>query len=337
MLSMKELAKYCGVSVATVSKALNNHMDISEETKNRIRKTADELGYYPNAAARSLKTNRTYNLGVLFVDEAHSGLTHEYFSAVLEGFKAQAERQGYDITFMNNHIGKKEITYCEYSKYRSLDGVIIACVDFNHPDVQELMNSNIPVVTIDYVHGNCTSILSDNANGMWSLCSYIYERGHRKIAYIHGQEHAAVTKTRLASFYRFAEENGLEIPDVYVKHSEYLETKMAAKYTKELLDMKNPPTCILYPDDTAIIGGINEITKRGLTIPEDISIAGYDGSKISQLLKPHITTVQQDVAMIGKKAAERLIKAIEKPKITLVKQILVEGKLLPGESVAKII
>ena len=102
MISMKELAQHCGVSVATVSKALNDQNDIGESTKNKIKKAAVKLGYYPNAAARSLKTNRSYNIGVLFVDEANSGLTHEYFAAVLEGFKVEAEKQGYDITFINS-------------------------------------------------------------------------------------------------------------------------------------------------------------------------------------------------------------------------------------------
>ena len=99
MVSLKTIAKQCGVSTATVSKALNDQKDISEETKIRVRETAEQLGYFPNAAARALKTNRSYNIGVLFEEEAGSGLTHEYFSGVLNGFKTQAEKMGYDITY----------------------------------------------------------------------------------------------------------------------------------------------------------------------------------------------------------------------------------------------
>ena len=101
MVSLKTIAEKCGVSTATVSKALNDQKDVSEETKHRIKKTAEALGYFPNAAARALKTNRSYNIGVLFEEEAGSGLTHEYFSGVLNGLKVQAEKQGYDITFIN--------------------------------------------------------------------------------------------------------------------------------------------------------------------------------------------------------------------------------------------
>ena len=105
--SLKDLARECGVSVATVSKALNGQPDIADSTRERIRAAAHRMGYLPNAAARALKTNRTYNLGVLFVDERQSGLTHEYFSAVLDSFKVRVEQLGYDITFINRNLGGK--------------------------------------------------------------------------------------------------------------------------------------------------------------------------------------------------------------------------------------
>ena len=130
MPSLKDLAKECGVSVATVSKALNNQPDIAPATRERIRAAARRMGYLPNAAARALKTNRTYNLGVLFVDEKQSGLTHEYFSAVLDSFKVEAEKRGYDITFINHNISGKSMSYLEHCHYRGVDGVVIACVNF---------------------------------------------------------------------------------------------------------------------------------------------------------------------------------------------------------------
>lgn len=111
MVSLKDIAKKCGVSTATVSKALNDQKDIGESTKARIRETAKEMGYFPNSAARALKTKRSYSLGVLFEEEAGSGLKHEYFSSVLNGFKTQAESQGYDITFLNTsfEIGRAHV------------------------------------------------------------------------------------------------------------------------------------------------------------------------------------------------------------------------------------
>lgn len=333
MISMKELAQHCGVSIATVSKALNDQSDIGESTKIKIKMAAEKLGYFPNAAARSLKTNKSYNIGVLFVDEANSGLTHEYFAAVLEGFKVEAEKQGYDITFINSQIGKKKVSYYEHCRYRNVDGVVIACVNFESPEVVELMAGDIPVVTVDHIHENCSSVLSDNAKGITTLLEYVYGKGHRKIAYIHGQSSTAVTKTRVTSYYRFIENHHLEVPDDYAVEASYLDVSQASEATAKLLDRKDPPTCILYPDDTALIGGLNEIRARNMKVPEDISIAGYDGSRVSQFLNPRLTTIRQDTAAIGRRAAEKLISTIEKPKTTFTEQIIVEGELLVGESV----
>lgn len=336
MVSLKDIAKKCGVSTATVSKALNDQKDVGESTKAKIKKAASEMGYFPNAAARALKTNRSYNLGVFFKEDAGSGLKHEYFSGVLNGFKSQAESQGYDITFINTSFESRSMSYYEHCRYRNFEGVVIVCADYNDPGVMELMNSDLPAVTIDYIHFNCTAVSSNNVKGMDDLIRYIYSKGHRKIAYIHGQSFSYVTKERLASFYRVCEELNLDIPEEYIRTAEYLETEKAAMQTKELLELKNPPTCIIYPDDTSLIGGRNVIVEAGLRIPEDISVAGYDGIQMSQLLYPKITTIEQDTDRIGREAAIRLIQSIENPKTTLVERVVIEGVLLKGQSVGQI-
>lgn len=336
MVSMKDISIACGVSVATVSKALNNHKDIGEETKEHIKKVAKEMGYFPNSAAKALKTNRTHNIGVLFVDDARSGLTHDYFSNVLDSFKRTAEQQGYDITFINCcKTRANKMSYLEHARYRGFDGVVIACIDFNDAEVIELVNSDIPIVTIDHLFNNRISIVSDNVKGMRDLLTYVYHKGHRKIAYIHGAD-SAVTQSRLSSFYKTAEELGLEIPDEYVKEAAYRNTKENYRVTQELLDLKNPPTCILYPDDFASFGGINAIKERGMRIPEDISIAGYDGIRIGRHLEPQLTTLRQDTEQIGAKAAEELIHLIERPKTALMQPVIVEGEVFEGKSVKEI-
>ena len=336
MVSSKTIAERCGVPTPTVSKALNDHKDTSDATRKRVSQLADELGYFPNAAARALKTNRSYNIGVLFEEEAGRGLTHEYFSGVLNGLKKQAEKLGYDITFINTCFENRKMSYYDHCRYRNFEGVAIVCADFNEPDVVELMNSELPVVTIDYVHHNCTAVTSNNIQGIEELVKYIYSQGHRKIAYIHGQEGSTVTRERLASFYRAVDELGLELPENYIRTANYLEIQGAAEQTKELLNLPNPPSCIIYPDDTSLIGGRNVIIKRGMKIPQDISVAGYDGTMMSQLLYPKLTTISQNTELIGEEAAKRLIGTIEKPKTTLVERVVIEGSLIPGQSVGVI-
>ena len=336
MASLKDISKICGVSVATVSKALNNHSDIGEETKENIRRVAKELGYSPNLSARALKTNRTYGIGVLFADEAMSGLTHDYFSGVLDSFKRTAEKKGYDITFINSCKDRpNRMSYLEHSKYRGFDGVVLACIDFNDPEVIELVQSSIPVVTIDYLFNNRIAVVSDNVTGMKELLEYVYGMGHRKIAYIHGAD-SATTSSRLSSFYRTAEKLGLSIPDEYIREAAYRDTGTTYQITNELLRLADPPTCILYPDDFAAFGGINAIRENGLRIPEDVSVAGYDGIRAARHLEPKLTTVRQDTERIGSIAATQLINLIDKPKTTIVEQIIVPGRVEEGKSVARI-
>lgn len=333
MVSMKDIAQHCGVSVATVSKALNGQPDIGEDTRARICAVAEELGYMTNSVARALKTNRTYNLGVLFVDERRSGLAHEYFSSMLESFKVEAENHGYDITFINHNVGGKTTSYLQHCLYRGVDGVIIACVDFTNPQVRELVDSNIPLVTIDHVFDNRLAVVSDNVSGVDALVRYVYKKGHRKIAFLHG-ELTTVTRNRLIGFHRACEDLGLDIPQEYIRECVYHDPDRCAKATEAVLSLPEPPTCILFPDDFSYIGGMNVIHEHGLRIPDDISVVGYDGIHLAKVMR--LTTYSQNSAELGRLAAERLIRLIEHPKTTLVDRIMVRGGLLEGNSVKEI-
>jgi LacI family transcriptional regulator/LacI family purine nucleotide synthesis repressor len=336
MVSMKDIAKKCGVSIATVSKALNGYSDIGEKKRAEIKKAANEMGYFPNSSARALKTKRTYNLGILFVDEARSGLTHDYFNSIIESFKETAEEKGYDLTFVNSNMPRQKQTYYEHCRSRGLEGIVVACIDFYKPEVQHLILSNLPIVTIDHVFDGKTSIVSDNVGGMKDLVRYVCNRGHRKIAYIHGMD-SSTTRARLGSFYRTLDEFSLEIPEEYVRVAAYRNSEETGRITNELLDLEDPPTCILCPDDFAAVGCINAIRERGLRIPEDISVAGYDGITLSQVLDPRLTTLKQNTREIGRRAAEELIRMIEQPKTALPEKITIKGELQPGSSVKQLV
>lgn len=336
MVSMKDIAKNCGVSVATVSKALNGQRDIGEATRKRICAAAEEMGYMANSVARALKTNRSYNLGMLFVDERRSGLGHEYFSTILEGFKAEAESHGYDITFINSHVGDQPTSYVKHCRYRGLDGIVIACVDFNDPRILELVDSNIPLVTIDHIFEGRTAILSDNVNGVDTLVRYAYSKGHRKIAFLHG-ENTAVTRGRLTGFHQACKGLGLEIPPEYIIPCVYHNPDLCEKATRQLLQLPDPPTCILFPDDFSFIGGHNAILDEGYSLPggitprKDISALGYDGINLARMM--HLTTYTQNAIAIGRTAADRLIHIIEHPDEAKPEQIMVSGGLQEGASV----
>ena len=333
MVSMKDIAQACGVSVATVSKALNGQQDIGKETREKIRRIADEMGYMTNASARALKTSRSFNIGVLFVDPKQGGLAHEYFSSVLDSIRVEAERCGYDITFINRNVARKQTTYLQHCLYRGVDGVVIASVDFDDPMVLELVHSGLPVVTIDHMFNGRMAVMSDNVAGMETLVRYVAGKGHRRLAFIHGEE-TTVTDGRLTGFYRACEALGIEVDEKNVIRCAYHDVGLCYKATKELLSRPDRPSCIFFPDDFSYIGGYNAIVEAGLKIPEDISAVGYDGIRLSQVVSPALTTWRQNTEDLGREASARLIELIEHPKTALIDRYVVSGRLLEGSSVA---
>ena len=339
MVSMKDIARECGVSVAAVSKALSGQPDISEATRDKIRAAAEKMGYQPNSAAKVLRTHRSNNIGVLFVDEAHNGLTNEFFALLLDRFKHVADTKGYDITFINRGLSSGNtvgMNYLAHARYRAFDGVLIACMDFHDPEVVELANSDIPIVTIDYSFENRMSVVSDNISGIRELVLYCVKMGHRKIAYIHDGNESSVTKDRVNAFRETMDSLGLSVPDEYMPVAEYRKTENSRKATEKLLALKDRPTCILYPDDFSTLGGIAAIKAAGLEIPNDISVVGYDGIRVGRHLTPPLTTLRQPTELIGETAAQKLISLIENPSETKPEKVVVKGRIYEGGSVAKI-
>lgn len=334
MATIKDISKACGISPSTVSKALNGYSDVSAETVELVRRVAAEMHYLPNSAARQLVTKVSRNIGVLFVDDTQSGLTHEFFSSILNSVKVEAESRGYDITFISSHFGPLSMSYLEHCTYRKCDGVVIACVNFQDPGVLELIQSKVPIVTIDFTYDNVSSIVSDNVEGMYELTKYIISNGHRKIAFIHGED-TSVTAKRKLGFFKALDEAGIKVPDSYILEGRYHDAESASAATRTLLNMADPPTAILYPDDFSYIGGRNEIYRRGLQIPKDISAAGYDGITLGQVLRPCLASWYQDTEAIGRQAAVKLVETIEQKRLCAPEQIKISGRLLPGSSVGR--
>ncbi len=332
MVTIKDIAAACKVSPATVSKALNNYGDVGEKTKDKILKTAEKMKYMPNAAARQLKTNMSYNIGVLFSDETHSGLTHEFFSGILDAAKQEAENLGYDITFITQKIGGRDTSFLEHARYRKCDGVLIASVDFHNPAVVELVESDIPIVSIDYVYNDRSSVMSDNMEGQYLLTKYLIDHGHRRIAFVHG-EATSVTEKRLVGFHRACEEGGIDVLEEYLIEARYHDAKKSERATEKLLNLKSPPTAILYPDDFSYMGAMRVFERMDISVPGDISVAGYDGINLSQVVHPRLTTYYQDTIEIGTRSAKKLVDLIENPKTTISEQIMVSGKILEGHTV----
>ncbi|WP_294427432.1 LacI family DNA-binding transcriptional regulator [uncultured Treponema sp.] len=335
MVTLKDIARECKVSFSTVSKALKGSPEIGLETTEFVRKKAREMGYHPNLAARTLRTNRTYDIGVIFEEKTGVGLQHEYFATVVSGIQSVAFKKGYDITFIGGN-SLQNYDYHSHARARSYDGVAILSCDFSSSGIIDLIKSEIPTVTLDFaLDAQHSAVLSDTAAGIEELCEYVISMGHRKIAMIHGEK-TWVTDQRVEAFKKTCEKHGISIPDDYFAEVLYHDTLGCSVATKKLLSLNEPPTCIFYPDDYAALGGIYELRGMNLTPGKDISIVGYDGINLTSMMVPPLTTYEQNGKVAGQTMAEFLFALIEDSARSKPKHEFINGRLIQGGTVVKI-
>ena len=327
MVRLKDIAEVCGVSVATVSRALNGLTNENRERTAFICQTARDMGYYPNAAARTLKTSRSNNLGILYEDR----MNHEYFSSLFDELRREADAHGYDLTFLGQS-GFSESNYYEHARQRNLDGVIVVQADYDAAGIIRLATSSIPTVIIDHTYDGCDCVTSDNRSSMDQIVRHVYARGHRRISFIQGEK-GAVSRERLAGFYKACAELGIRVPVEYVREGHFHDPAGCTAFIRELLQMDEKPTCVLCPDDYSCLGALWLLESQGLRVPADISLVGYDGIRMSQMMTPRLTTYCQDTVQIAKEVFALIIDAIENPETHIPKQITVSGMLMEGETV----
>ena len=327
LVTIKMIAQRCGLSTAAVSRALNHLPGVSEKRAEHVRQVAMEMGYFPNEAARTLKTSRSHMIGVLYRNE----MAHEFFSSVLEGIHTEAERNGYELIFFKRFPG---MSYLDHARQHQCAGVVVVQGQlYDYDNVMSLVKSNIPTVSVEYEYPNGTMVVTDNVSAMEEIVHYLHdEMGHTRLALIHG-ENCQVTSERLAGFIRGCRDCGISTPEEYIREGFFRTPETAAKLTRELLELPIPPTCILYPDDVCYLGGMAEIRRHGLSVPEDISCFGFDGISISRAVSPQLTTYFQDGLQMGRRAVQEVISAIEDPRCAVPRTVPVLGHIQKGETV----
>ena len=335
MVTLKDIARECKVSFSTVSKALKGSPEISIETTDFIKKKAQEMGYHPNIAARSLRTNRTYDIGVIFEDKTGAGFQHQYFATIISGIQKVAFQKGYEMTFVGGD-STKNYDYYSHALARNYDGLAILSCDFTSSGITGLVKSEIPTVSLDYFYDlDHAAVMSDYTAGINELLEYVISMGHKKIAMIHGEK-TWVTDERIQAFNKVCKAHGIDVPAEYFADGLYHDPVTSSAATEVFLSLPEPPTCIFYPDDYAALGGIRELTSRGLTPGKDISIVGYDGIALTSMMIPPLTTYEQNGETIGRVMAEALINKIENPENFEPKKEMITGRLIKGGTVVKL-
>jgi LacI family transcriptional regulator len=314
-VTIRELAHLSGVSIGTVSRALNGYTDVNPETRERIVRLARELDYTPAAAARSLVTQRSHVVGVfLETGEGHPDLQHPFFHEVLVGLKHEIGAGGYDLLlFASEHPGNGygEHSYLKRARHHSVEGVALMGVDAEDPEVRRLTRSGLPCVGVDVaLSGPATEyVMSDNPAGAALAVEHLHDLGHRRIATITGLVETRPGADRLRGYRDALRARGLGYRDEYVAYGDfYVESGQHAM--ARLLELDEPPTAVVCASDLMALGAIRAVADRGQSVPRDVSIVGFDDIQLAGHVQPPLTTLRQDKARLGAEAGRALTRLI---------------------------
>ncbi|WP_026486899.1 LacI family DNA-binding transcriptional regulator [Caldanaerobius polysaccharolyticus] len=334
-VTIKDIAKYAGVSVTTVSRALNGYPDVNEQTRERIKKIAQELNYSPNAIARGLVMNKTHTVGLVVSELIKPGVYHPFFLEILAGIKAGLRKDRYDLILFTVDFATQDVTsYEELCNSRKVDGAIVEGLKLSDPYIEEIKKTNIPTVLIDIpiLTDKVGYVSSDNVQAAFEATSYLIKLGHKNIGFINGHSDAAVSFERLEGYKRALQKNNVQYKEEYVIFEDFTQEGGYNSFRK--LIFENPEiTAVFHASDLMAIGSIKAAQDLGMKVPDDISIVGFDDIELASLIDPGLTTIRQEKFKLGYMAARHLLSIIrgEKPE-----HIVVPHKLIIRQSAKKV-
>ena len=316
MVGIRELARECGVSVATVSRALNGHPEVSDITRRAVQEAAARLGYRPSQSARALVRGRSDTVGLLW-DTGYEGAgrRHPFLLALLIGVKRALNASGRHVLLLNvddHNAAERERAYLDAALQHQLDGVVMMGVDDLEPAVRGLYSSGFPCVALDLpIEGpRATYVTSDNYAGAVEAVRYLHGLGHRKVATITGPLNLLPAARRLAGYQDAVRELGMvERPDYVASGDFFLDSGYACG--TRLAEMDDRPTAVFVAGDEMAIGAMNALADAGIGIPGDMAVVGFDDIEAASLVRPALTTVAQDPLAIGAAAVELLLALVD--------------------------
>jgi LacI family transcriptional regulator len=334
-VTIKELARVSGVSVGTVSRALNGYADVRPETRERIMRLARELDYTPAAAARSLVTQRSHIIGVFMeTGEGHPDLQHPFFHEVLGGLKQRVGAEGFDLLLFASERpgnGYGPHSYLKRARHHNVDACALIGLDPEDAEVRRLARAEMPCIGIDMnLEGdNVEVVMSDNEGGAIAAVRHLYELGHRRIATITGMMDSRPGADRLRGYRTAVQQAGLAYRDDYVAYGDFY-AESGREATAKLLASDEPPTAIFAAADMMAIGAIRAAAEAGVRVPEDLSIVGFDDIQLAPHVNPPLTTMRQDKLGLGGAAGDALVARVagdpDRPALrTLPVELVVRG------------
>ncbi|QOR68180.1 LacI family DNA-binding transcriptional regulator [Cytobacillus suaedae] len=312
-VSIKDVAKKCGLAVSTVSRALNRQYGVSKETMEYVHKIADELGYVPNLQAKELVQKKSNLVGVI-IPESDAEARPAFFEIIpfLNQTLSLYNKEVLIVTVTTTprkYIANKLEMFI---KARNLEGCIIfPGFGSDHPIYKEAKKSNYPIVVIEenVLTKTCSNIQENNVMGAYLAVKHLIDHGHKKIGFINGPTLASICHDRLKGYRQAMAEHSLPLEEKWIITSDFT-GEGGAKSVSELIAAQKQITAIFFANDIMAIGAISYLSSKGINVPKDLSIVGYDGMFITRYTTPPLTTIGSDPSIIGIRTAELLMELI---------------------------
>ncbi|HBG33236.1 MAG TPA: hypothetical protein DDW82_05945 [Acholeplasmataceae bacterium] len=301
------------MSTSTISKIVNGKGRISQETRDRVLKYVEESGYVAMSSARILSSKKSWTIGVIYSDISLIGFEHPFFSHILQSFKSQVERAGYEIVMIVSKLGNSELTYLDWCRNKKVDGVLIVMGNINNPNIIELVQSDIPTISTDIVMPNLYSVISDDYKGVELYINYAVSKGYKRIGIVSGPFSARSFYNRLEAYRNLMNQKGLTYAETDIVVADGFGYDEGFVVGEFIASLKDRPDIYLVTSDVIAFGVIRGLESKGFNVPNQIEIVGYDDIDFSKHFTPPLTTIKQDTAKIGFQAANQLIQMIENP------------------------
>jgi LacI family transcriptional regulator len=334
LVTIKDIAKDLKISIATVSRALRNTYDVSEETKNKVLAKSKELNYRPNFNARGLVNHKSHNIAVILPT-----ITNYYFSTVITGIQNVAYKNDFNvILYVTGESPEREINIARQLSLSSIDGLLVCVTSESHEcdHLKEIIDNGVPIVFFDRVSESIagSKVMQNDFEGAFVAVEHLIKNGYRKIAHIGGPQGLSFSINRLNGYISAIKKYNLPVFPEWVIQSEFTQ-QSGASDTEELWKGRNKPDAIFAVNDRKAIGAMLELKKRNVKVGKEVGVVGFTNDPMSAIISPSLTTFEEPALEIGMKCCELLLKHISK-KSFLPREVILQGKLIVRESSGKL-
>lgn len=313
--TLEDVAKLAGVSASTVSRVIADNPKISLKTKEKVLKCMEEIGYYPNAIARSLASNKTGNLGIIMPHREDEIFSNPFFPEALRGIVKETSKTDYDLLLSTNAKNSEELLIVKkWIRGSKVDGIILMSSKEDDECIEYLKSIGFPFVLIGSYCGlekEINNVDNDNEKASYELTKHLIDIGRKNIAFIGGDEKLVVTKRRIEGYKRALKKMKIEFKEELLFIGSFNQ-QTGFKYGQEIASIKNMPDGLIATDDLVAFGVLKVFDSLGIKVPEDIAVGSFNNSILSKHSSIPFTSVEINAFKLGEKAIELLVKAIEK-------------------------